>query len=209
MLFNGGIELVPVKKTFTRDLLTDAAFKVLRAKGRDKLSTRSLARELNCSTMPIYSYLKSMRKLDKELRERATSLLLSYQTTPRTGEAFFDMGLGYILFARQERNLFRFLFGENERSGRSNYPGKVLKEFAFNNLIFKMKGESVLEGLDEKQLESILTKMWIFVHGIAVLSNNNALVDHDEKSIRAMLKETGLSIIKGERAKGISEKKRN
>jgi len=198
---------MPVKQSFTRDMLVDAAFKILRARGWDKLSARALARELNCSTMPVYSYLKSMKKLDKELREKATDLLLSYQTTPRTGEAFFDMGLGYILFAKQEKHLFRFLFGENERRGRPNYPGKALKEFAFNNLIPKMKGDSVLEGLDEHQLESILTKMWIFVHGIAVLSNNNALAEHNEKSIRAMLRETGLSIIKGERAKRITAEK--
>lgn len=192
---------MPAKSSFAKDTFIDAAFKIVRAKGRDELSARSLAKELNCSTMPIYSYLKSMKKLDGELRKRAIDLLLTYQTTPRTGVAFFDMGLGYVLFARQEKNLFRFLFAGSDRKGRPNNTGKILKEFAFKNLVPKMKGDPFLEGLEEQQLESILTKMWIFTHGLAFLINNNAFARDNENYIREILKEIGLFVIVGEKSK--------
>jgi len=192
---------MPARSSFTRDTFIDAAFKIVRAKGWDKLSARSLAKELNCSTMPIYSYLKSMKRLNKELGKRAIDLLLTYQTTPRTGHTFLDMGLGYVLFAKRERNIFRFLFAGNGRQGGQGNPGKTLKEFAFKDLIPKMKEGALLEGLNEQQLENILTKMWIFTHGLAFLISNNAFARDNENYIREILEETGLFIIQGEMQK--------
>ena len=191
---------MPAKASFTKDMFIDAAFNIVRYKGRNKLSARSIARELNCSTMPLYSYLKSMKKVDKELKEKAIGLMLSYQTTPRTGLAFFDMGLGYVLFARNEKNLFRFLFAGNDDRKYVN-AGKILKELAFKNLVPKMKTDPILEGLEEQQLESILTTMWIFSHGLAFLINNNAFARDNENYIRQILEETGLSVIRAEKAK--------
>ncbi len=192
---------MPARSSFTREVFIDAAFKIVRSKGRDKLSARSLAKELNCSTMPIYSYLKSMKSLNKQLGEKAIDVLLSYQTAPRTGQAFFDMGFGYVLFAKQEKNLFRYLFAGSKKGGRHRNAGKVLKDLAFKNLVPKMKSDPFLEALDEQGLESILTKMWIFVHGLAFLINNNAFAKDDDNYIKELLKETGLSVIAGEKAK--------
>jgi hypothetical protein len=111
------------------------------------------------------------------------------------------MGLGYVLFAKRERNLFRLLFAENDRRGGQGNAGKTLKEFAFKKLVPKMKGGLFLEGLDEQQLESILTKMWIFTHGLAFMINNNAFAGDNENYIREILTETGLFIIQGEKQK--------
>jgi AcrR family transcriptional regulator len=190
---------MPLKSSFTRDAFVDAAFKILRTKGWDNLSARSLAKELNCSTMPIYSYLKSMKTLYEELRKKAVDLLITYQTTPRTGQIFFDMGVGYILFAKQEKNLFRFLYQRKEGEERYQEIEKRIREFAFKNLTQNMKADPILEGLDEQTLKDVLTKMWIFVHGLAFLVNNNAFVD-DENYILETIKETGRLLILGEKS---------
>jgi AcrR family transcriptional regulator len=215
---------MPRKNLFTKDMFVDAAFRIIREKGRDKLSARSLARELKCSTMPVYSYLKSMKTLVNDLEEKAIDLMLTYQTTSSTGQPFLDMGLGYVLFARNEQNLFRFLFMESEsrqrhgKAGRSaeendkdllrllfiggkrgqGKQGKVLREIAFSRLLTQMKTDPVVSGLDESQLESILIKMWIFTHGLAFLVNNNLLINNDEKYIWDSIHETGRFVIEGE-----------
>ncbi len=215
---------MPRKNLFTKDMFVNAAFKIIRGKGRDKLSARSLARELKCSTMPVYSYLKSMKTLINDLEEKAIDLMLTYQTTSSTGQPFLDIGLGYVLFARNEQNLFRFLFMEStgkQRHGRGRRSAeetdkdmlrllfiggkrsqgkqwKVLKETAFRRLLTAMKTDPVLSGLDEQQLESILTKMWIFTHGLAFLVNNNLLTNNDEEFISDSLYETGGFVIEGE-----------
>jgi len=186
---------MPPQNIFTREMFIEAAFKVARAKGIDKLSARSLARELHCSTMPIYSYLKSMKQLKADLEKKAVDLLLAYQTTRRTDSPFFDMGLGYVLFARNEKHLFRFLFMDSERDFRHNRGNKNLRQMALNNLLPGMKDDHLLTGLDKSQSEIILVKMWIFVHGIAFLANSNALPDHDEKYIEELIHDTGRAVV--------------
>ncbi len=192
------------KTAFTRNAFVEAAFKIIREKGLGKLSARSLAKELNCSTMPIYSYLKSMESLHKELGKKATNLLLTYQTTTRTGRVFFDMGLGYILFARQEKNLFRLLFARNEGRGNRRLK-KTMTEFALKSLVKKMKNDPISQGLNEQQLENILIKMWIFVHGLAFLINNNAFPTNNEDYIVRIIEETGQFIIAGEKEQSLSK----
>jgi AcrR family transcriptional regulator len=186
------------KTSLTRNAFVEAAFKIVREKGLEKLSARSLAKELHCSTMPIYSYLKSMKSLHKQLGKKATDLLLTYQTTPRTGRVFFDMGLGYILFARQEKNLFRLLFARNEGGGNSRVK-KTMTEFALKSLVQEMKNDPIFQSLNERQLENILIKMWIFVHGLAFLMNNNAFPNGNEDYIKEIIGETGQFIIEGEK----------
>ena len=217
---------MPRKNLFTKDMFINDAFKIIREKGRDKLSARSLARELGCSTMPVYSYLKSMKTLVNDLEEKAVDLMVTYQTTSSTGQPFLDMGLGYVLFARNEKNLFRFLFMDQERSQRHNRAGRQRRDsekdllsllFAgeekdrrhgrdrknpriavFNKLIAGMKTDPDLQGLDDKQLESILTKMWIFTHGLAYLANSNLLIRNDEEFINQAIYDTGFFVIQGE-----------
>jgi AcrR family transcriptional regulator len=190
---------MPLKSSFTKDAFINAAFKILRTKGWDNLSARSLAKELNCSTMPIYSYMKSMKSLYEELRKKAVDLLITYQTTPRTGQIFFDMGVGYILFAKQEKNLFRFLYQRKEGKERYQEIEKRIRESAFKNLTQNMKADPILEGLDEQKLKDVLTRLWIFVHGLAFLVNNNAFAD-DENDVLETIKETGRLLILGEKS---------
>ena len=186
---------MPPQNIFTREMFIEAAFKVARSKGIEKLSARSLAHELHCSTMPIYSYLKSMKQLKEDLEKKAVDLLLAYQTTRRTDSPFLDMGLGYVLFARNEKHLFRFLFMGNERDLRHNRGSKNLRQMAFASLLPGMKDDPILEGLDTAQSEKILLKMWIFTHGIAFLANINALPDNDEKTIERLIHDTGRAVV--------------
>jgi AcrR family transcriptional regulator len=202
MLYKGGHGIMPPKSLFTRGIVLDAAFKIVRDKGRDGLTARSLAGELNCSTMPVYSYLKSMKKLDTELRQKAIDLMITYQTMPRTGQPFLDMGLGYVMFAKHEKNLFRLLFADGKGEGKRGNTGKALRNFAFRSLIPKMKADPALSGLGESGLENVLSKMWIFVHGLAFLVNNNAFAADNEAYIEGLLSETGIFVIQGEIAKG-------
>jgi AcrR family transcriptional regulator len=187
--------MMPPQNIFTREMFIEAAFKVARAKGIEKLSARSLAHELHCSTMPIYSYLKSMKKLKEDLEKKSVDLLLSYQTTRRTDSPFLDMGLGYVLFARNEKHLFRFLFLSSEKDSRHNRGNKNLRQLVMSNLLPGMKDDPVLEGLDAAQAEMILLKMWIFTHGIAFLANSNALPNDDEKYIEELIHDTGRAVI--------------
>ena len=186
---------MPPQNIFTREMFIEAAFRVVRAHGIEKLSARSLARELHCSTMPIYSYLKSMRQLRDDIKGKATELLLAYQNTRRSDSPFLDMGLGYVMFARNEKHLFRFLFLDIGRDPRHNRKGRNPRQMAFDSLLPAMEQDPILSGLDRQKTEAILLKMWIFTHGIAFLANSNALPDSSEKAIENLVHDTGRAVI--------------
>ena len=192
---------MPPTTSFSREKLIDAAFKIVRGRGREKLTARAIAAELHCSTMPVYSYLKSMTKVDADLERKAFELLLQYQTTVRSGEPFYDMGLGYVFFARNEKKLFAFFTAEKKSKTLQASVAAMRWEVALKTLIPAMKTDPVLAGFEERQLESILTKMWIFTHGLAVLASRSALAGNDDQYFEEMMREVGFSVIEGERNK--------
>jgi len=194
---------MPPLSSFSREKLIDTAFKIVRSRGREKLTARAIASELHCSTMPVYSYLKSMKKVDVDLEKKTIELLLRYQTTGRSGEPFYDMGLGYVLFARNEKKLFRFLSAERGGKGLRASAATAMRDVILKTLIPKMKTDPVLDGLDESRLEGILTMMWVFVHGLASLANSGALAGKDERYFEEMLHEAGYFVIEGEKNKSI------
>ena len=97
---------MPPSKSFTRDQVIDAAFELVRKKGLAALSARSVAKSLKTSTSPIYGYFRRMDLVRREITVRAVSLLYEYQTRRKSGEPFFDMGLGYIGSRKRKKNFF-------------------------------------------------------------------------------------------------------
>ena len=105
-----------MKKTFSTEDIVEAAFQVVRKQGRKKLSARTIAKELNASTMPIYSTINSMKDLEAKIGQKFTELLLEYCLTPWTGNLLVDMSFGYVRFAKDEKELFRLMFLADEPS---------------------------------------------------------------------------------------------
>lgn len=184
---------MPVKNIFDRDKIINAAFEIVRKDGWSRLSARSLARELGASTMPLYSYLKSMEDLKKDLKEKTIDLLLEYQTKNTDKDhPFLDMGMGYLLFAKNEKNLFKFLYEEN-------YNGLSMKghieDRKFNEILKVMKKDPDLKNFTAKELKDVLLKMWIFVHGLSFMMIYGGVNDMSDKEIKRLIVETGFAVI--------------
>ena len=137
-----------MKKTFTREDIVEAAFQVVRNQGRKKLSARAIANELNSSTMPIYSTINSMKELEQEVGQKFTELLLQYCLTPWTGNFLVDWSFGYVRFAKDEKELFRIMFLDDEPSEFSDYEKR--KPVVFETLVARLKEEPDFKGLDEE-----------------------------------------------------------
>ena len=58
-------------KTIMKESIIDGAFAVFRKYGYENLNARSLAREMNCSTQPIYVNFKDMDQVKKIARKLA------------------------------------------------------------------------------------------------------------------------------------------
>ncbi len=95
---------------FTKETIIEATFQLTRELGWGAVSSRTIARRLGSSTMPIYSTTRSMSELEREVRRRTEAMLLDYQRKPATDDIALNKAIGYVVFAREEKNLFRFLY---------------------------------------------------------------------------------------------------
>jgi AcrR family transcriptional regulator len=192
-------------RKFSREDIINAAFAVTRKQGWEKCTARTIARELGSSTMPIYSGVSCMQKLEDEIARRAGELLLEYQAEERSGYRFLDMGIGYVLFAQNEKNLFRMLY--SRESGRDVSSDRIGRHrgYVFDAIRALLAEEDILSGFSRKEKEDILYKMWIFSHGLAVLSNNAVIGEMTEEEITRILQETGNNVIAGAGSKKMQQ----
>lgn len=155
------------KEVISKNDILRCAFELAREEGAEEVTARKLAAKAGCSTQPIFRAYANMDELLGKVLEQAITFFDSfYQNHPGTQEdvPFLDLGLTYISFARQEKNLFRMMFLKQERNGRSLYElingknGNVMKE------ISRAKEDGC------SNPEDIFMKMWIFIHGAACMS---------------------------------------
>lgn len=187
---------MPPKNILSRETVIEKAFEILRKEGFQAVSARNIAKELGVSTMPIYVYFKTMDELKDILIRKAFDLLYSYQVKQRSGRPFYDMGLGYIAFAREEKRLFQEILQNQQMS-----TNDLNERFHFSDLVEEMRQDSDLVGLDDADFENILMKMWIFVHGLAGMISQDALPFRDDESIAGLIEETGGAVIMFEHLK--------
>ncbi len=152
---------MPPKFKFTRDEITSAALNLTRKAGPDGLTARALAEELGCSVKPIFGLFKNMEEVQEAVLSAARDLYLSYLAEDMAAgkyPPYKASGMGYIRFAREERELFKLLF-MCDRKGRPPKPGKEMDVII--PLIMKNTG------LSREKAELFHLEMWIFVHGVA------------------------------------------
>ena len=177
---------MPPKPHFSREQIIEAAFEIARDRGRGHLSARTVARKLKCSTSPIYSAFQTMQALDDAVCTKSTELMVQFQTRPITDSPFLDMGLGYILFAQKEQQIFRDMF-LNKDDLRPH--SRKMQQFAFTELLKKvMEKDPSLAGLTKSQKTELLRIMWIFTHGIACQASIKAMTFKNNQEIIALLK---------------------
>lgn len=145
-------------------MIIDCAVKIVAEHGIGALNARSLAKRLGCSTRPVYLSFSGMDELKSCVKERVTEIYRGYlQTEVDSGKytEYKAYGMGYIEFARRERELFKYLF-MRDRSGEDGSPDGGDLDGVFKAL-------NASTGLDGKRAERFHVECWIFVHGIATM----------------------------------------
>lgn len=158
--------LMARKETITKDEILNAAFQMTRQDGFSQVSARTLAAKAGCSTQPIFRVYKNMEELGADLYGKAIEFFHEYYDSfPKTSDTpFVNMGLAYIRFAQEEQQLFKLLFMEENRHGKSLYDllngekGSVVKEI----------NSAKVYGC--KDPGGMFMRMWIFIHGSACMS---------------------------------------
>ena len=153
---------MPPKVKISKEDIVTAAVQIVRAEGAEALNARNIAQALHCSTQPIFSNFATMDALRRAVIERADALCqIYYQTEMEKKEfpAYKAKGMGYIRFAKEEKELFKLLF-MRDRTGE-------------DSCIEDSETEAIVKdntGLDEPLVKLFHLEMWAFVHGIAAMS---------------------------------------
>ncbi len=153
---------MPPKTIFLREDVINAAFELAKKSGFRDFTARRVAEELNSSTAPVYSCFKNMEQLREEVLLRGEKLALEYSLKPYTKSVFLNMGTGFVLFAQENRELFRALILESPDTKN------LLTQF-MKALYAELVRDELLSQLPENYRKEVLRRMSIFSHGLASL----------------------------------------
>ncbi len=179
---------MPPKQRFSEQDVTEAAFQVVRKQGWQGFSARTIANELNASTRPIYDYFDSMEHIEAEVVKKILAHFMDFLSQERTGDIWLDQALGYVLFASQEKHLFRCINDEKHTP--------IQKQFARQHWM-KLGDELVADerfrDLPVESMHKIRAARWIMIHGLSCLISNGWF-ESPETEDAVLSEEMGLTL---------------
>ena len=160
---------MPPKVKITKNDITYTAVDLIRKNGYEALNTRNIAKQLNCSTQPIFSNFTSMEELEKDIILYAYNIYLKFienEIASNKYPKYKAFGMAYIRFAKDEKELFKLLF-MSDRNGKDFIPTVDYDQ----SIQIIMQANEVSKDVATK----IHLEMWAFVHGIAAMSATSFL----------------------------------
>jgi hypothetical protein len=133
---------------------------------------------MGCSTMPIYSHFKNMQALEDEVVKKIWRMVMRYQAEKYSGDVWIDQAIGYVRFARNEKNLFKCMLDGHNPELRYEMHQKQWQYLAED-----LEGYHGFDGLDEEQRARVRYSRSMLSHGVAMSPStglNKIIVENDE-----------------------------
>lgn len=175
------------------EALLDAAENILVSKGLDKLSLRSIAKLAGVSHAAPKNHFDNLTGLLSALAARGYSrfgdeISKRLANTPEGQSEFSQVGLAYVVFARDNSELFLLMF----RSQSLDYNRPELKAASNKTLSYlsEYSKTNISDASKSTLKQSDIIRPWAKVHGFAMLmidgqlevilgEKHNALSDKD------------------------------
>lgn len=161
---------MPPKARFSKEEIISAAAGIIESRGEMFLTARSLGEALGTSARPIFTTFKNMEDVISGVNDFANDLYQSYVEkgllqTP----AFKGVGLSYIRFAKEHPKLFQLLFMKEKADVPALNDVLGLIEGSYRKIL-----DSITQSyrVSEDFAKQLYLHMWIYTHGIAVLTVN-------------------------------------
>lgn len=170
---------MPPQVKITKEDILNVSIRIVREKGIDSLNARDLAKELGCSVHPIFRTYQSMDGL-KAAVYKMTEEIYNHRMLSElehSDNGFLNMGLAYVDFAKNEKNLFKLLFMSD-----------VFREQSLMDIVGNTEGDDeVIEmlcqstGLGAMAAKELYAGIWLTTHGIAsMFATNNCRFSDEE-----------------------------
>lgn len=151
------------KNKFTREEMVEAALRVVRAKGIDGLTAKTLADELGTSTQPVFTAFGSMDAVRREVYAAAVRVYDGYTNTGLKEKIpFFGVGMQYVRFAREEPELYRLLFLTRTQEYSAIKSMEHLRELVRPTLV-------KIYHITAAEADIFFRDLWFVVHSLSTL----------------------------------------
>ena len=173
---------MPPKVKVTKEMVAEASFALVREKGHEALNARAIAEALGCSTQPVLYNFKTVDEIRAAAYELADRFHSAYILPRETDEdPMLALGLNYVRFAHEEKNLFRFLFQTDKFGGMD-----VETLMGDPNLAAVMAVMAEGLGCGKDAAREMFLTFFCAAHGMASLLANNSM-EYNEALCRKML----------------------
>lgn len=153
---------MPRTKSVTREKIIAGAVEQIRRFGFEGLNARSLSAQMNCSTQPLYREFKNMEELKTALLKESYRLYEEFVAREMASgkyPAYKSYGIAYFCFAKEETELFRFLFLRPRVKGKTDWEDETLRPI--------IEQIALSTGLSEESAMTLHFELWGLVHGLA------------------------------------------
>jgi len=175
---------------YSYEQIIAAALEIVREHGWSAVTARAIAKQLGSSTMPIYSRVTSVDDLEQDVRRQACAVLKDYQRCPFTSDTLLNAAFGYVRFARDEKNLFRYLYLERPEALNAENASGMSQSFVLD-FGEGSEQQKALEEVQRKGQDDLVQYTWIFVHGLATLVSSGTYASVSDKAILRFLTDAG------------------
>lgn len=166
---------MPPKQRINRDMILEASFTMFCQEGMEVINARSVAKALNCSTQPIFSYFVGMEDLKTALEAKARmqyAELIDRQTDE--GDPLLEICKAHYQFSIDQPKLFCQLFLSRREGNAANVVDEVLAAKVYGKVADRYK-------VSEYEAQMLCSRLWVYTHGYATLEAMGLLhITHDQ-----------------------------
>lgn len=182
---------MPPQIRYDKENILRAAFTITREKGPDALNARAIAKALGCSTQPLFREFNSMDEIRQEMLRMATECYSSYihRSNEMDERPYKGTGMAYILFAKEEPELFKLLFMRDRVQDGTDTADDD------ENLDYVLEVLQQATHLNRDQALRFHQALWIFTHGLAVMVATHYIA-YDRELISRLLSDQFLAMCK-------------
>lgn len=187
---------MPAVKKVNKEDIVNACIRIVEKDGIQELNARRIAKELKCSTQPIFYIYSNMEEIKSDVLKEVSKIFYNniYERNYDI-PVYKDVGKNYIKFAKNKPVLFKMLFNTE--------PNETVLSFLNLTGSLEKIRETISKqtGLSNEDAQKFHIRMCLYVNGIASLIVNN-ICDFSEDEIELLIREHYISQILLEIQKG-------
>ena len=153
---------MPPKQRITREMILERSFAMFCQEGMAAVNARSVAKALNCSTQPIFSYFSGMDDLKNALDQKAHDAFeQTISEDAKDGNTVESRCSAYVRFATEQPRLFAHMF-LREDGGMQSFGSELAREPMIT-------AEASEKGLDSEKAKRVCEDVMLYAHGMAAM----------------------------------------